>query len=86
MRKQNGHDRLEPQPPPKDIHESLAAYLELLDLGDHMLRVGLRHSLGEHGDVDAAYDEWNRRRIETDTQDTIRMLRRLTRSETSDVR
>ena len=34
-------DRLAPPPPPRDSHESVAAYLELLDLGDLFLRAGL---------------------------------------------
>jgi hypothetical protein len=61
----------------------MAAYLELLDLGDQLLRAGLRHTLGEHGDVEAAYADWNRRRMEAETQQTIRMLRRLHRCEIS---
>ncbi len=74
-------DRLLPPPPPRDHHEALAAYFELLDLGDMFLRAGLRHQLGPEGDVEAAYREWNRRQMEADTRKTIHMLTELNRRE-----
>jgi hypothetical protein len=74
-------DRLEPPPPPRDSHESVAAYLELLDLGDLFLRAGMRHQLGPDGDVDAAYQVWNQQQMEADTRKTIRMLEELNRRE-----
>jgi hypothetical protein len=74
-------DRLAPPPPPRDIHESLAAYLELLDVGDMFLRAGLRDQLGTETAVEAAYRQWNRRQMDLDTRKTIVMLQRLTRSE-----
>ena len=73
--------RLDPSPPPRDSHESLAAYLELLDLGEMFLRAGLRQQLGPGGDVEAAYRDWNRRQMDEDTRKTIHMLAELRRRE-----
>jgi hypothetical protein len=66
-------------PPPRDIHESFAAYLELLDLGDELLRAGIRQGIGPNGDLEAAYRRWNQDRMESRTRDTIWMLQRLHR-------
>ena len=79
-------DRLDPPPPPRDSHESVSAYLELLDLGDRFLRAGLRHQVGPDGDVEAAYREWNWKQMEDDTRKTVRMLEELTRREGCHVR
>ena len=73
--------KLLPPPPPRDSYESLAAYLELLNLGDLFLRAGLRDQLGQDGDVEAAYREWDRRQMEADTRKTIRLLTELNRRE-----
>jgi hypothetical protein len=79
-------ERLDPPPPPWDSHESVCAYLELLDLGDRFLRAGLRHQVGPDGDVEAAYREWSRAQMDADTRKTIRMLEELTRREGRDAR
>jgi hypothetical protein len=70
-------NQLTPPPPPRDSHESVAAYLELLDIGDLFLRAGMRHQLGPDGDVDTAYREWNEQQMEADTRKTIHMLEEL---------
>jgi hypothetical protein len=79
-------DELSPPPPPKDIHESLAAYLELLDLGDVFVRAGLRQRLGPGADIEAAYRAWNREQIERAANEKIRNLEARFRGEVADVR
>ena len=79
-------DRLDSPPPPRNSHESVSAYLELLDLGDRFLRAGLRHQVGPDGDVEGAYREWNLEQMEADTRKTVHMLEELARREGRHVR
>jgi hypothetical protein len=67
-------NKLLPPPPPKNVRESLAAYFELLELGDAFVRARLRQQLGSQADIDTAYRQWNRQRIEHAALEKIRYL------------
>lgn len=66
---------LDPPPPPKDIHESMAAYMELLNLGDAFIRSSLRRRVGPQGDLEAAYREWNHKHIQRAADEKVRAMR-----------
>lgn len=67
-------EELDPAPPPKSVEESLAAYFEMLDLGEGFVRAGLRDRLGPDADIDAAFREWNREAIRRAAEEKIRYL------------
>jgi hypothetical protein len=73
-------------PPPKDIHESLAAYMELLDMGDAFVRSGLRRRLGPGADIESAYRDWNREYLLRAADEKVRCLREQSSGEPTDVR
>jgi hypothetical protein len=85
MSESNGSQLL-PPPPPDTVEESLAAYFELLDLGDAFLRAGLRNRFGPDVDIEAAYREWNREHIERAAEQKVRDLQEALCSEVGDVR
>ena len=73
-------------PPPKDIHESLAAYMELLDMGEAFVRSGLRRRLGPGADIESAYRDWNREYLMRAADEKIRCLQEQCAGEAIDVR
>jgi hypothetical protein len=77
---------LDPPPPPKDIHESLAAYLELVDLGEAFVRAGLRQRLRPGEDVETVFRKWNREQIIRAADEKIRCMEASANSEADDAR
>jgi len=77
---------LAPPPPPKDIHESLAAYIELIDLGEAFVRAGLRQRLRPGEDLEKAYRAWNREHIIRTADEKIRCLKAQLCGENDDAR
>jgi hypothetical protein len=75
-----------PPSPPKDIHESMEAYLELVDLGEAFVRSGLRQRLRPGEDLEAAYRAWNREQIRRAADEKIRCLKAPHDDEADDAR
>lgn len=65
-----------PATPPEDIHESMTAYLALLDLHELYVCRVLSTRIGPDGDLEAACRKWNLEDIRRRADEEIRYRRK----------
>jgi hypothetical protein len=66
-------------PPETTMEQSIAAWLEWLDVCDAFLRAGLRREVGPDGDLEAAYRRWHVEQLEQHDRDLLRRAEILNR-------
>lgn len=68
-------------PPGLTAAQKVALWLDLLEACDQLLLAGLRHKVGPHGDVWAAYRQWSERQAADHEQMLCHLLQELHRRE-----
>ena len=64
-----------------NIEERLAAWIDVMKLGDELVLASLRRKIGPHGDLRAAYREWYADWVEGHDRMMLNMLKELARRE-----
>lgn len=64
---------------PLSFEQRVSAWVDLLTLGDQFVLAGLRHRLGTEADLEKAYRDWYKRKMEEHDRMMLQMLKEFDR-------